>query len=123
MMRGACALGIVLAVLLTGRAEADGDRKTVEKAPVAVRDAEPRSDASPPSTRAPRPEAVTLDAITIEGDIDVPQVLFITSRDRRDAPESLHELYFVDLAELGRLVAVEDLRWPRSAPVTKSHEE
>lgn len=47
-------------------------------------------------SRSARDGAMTLDAITIEGAVDVPQVLFISARDHlRDTP-SKHHLYWID---------------------------
>jgi len=44
----------------------------------------------------------TLDEITIEGEIAVPQVLFITARDRQRYHDFLHRQYLMTARELGR---------------------
>jgi len=44
----------------------------------------------------------TLDEITIEGEIAVPQVLFITARDRQRYHDFLHRQYLRTARELGR---------------------
>jgi hypothetical protein len=44
----------------------------------------------------------TLDEITIEGEIAVPQVLFITARDRQRYLDLLHRRYRQSSLELGR---------------------
>lgn len=44
--------------------------------------------------------AMTLEAITIEGEIDVPQVLFITARDHLRQIDPLHRLYLAPPAAL-----------------------
>jgi len=61
--------------------------------------------------RAPAPvparkEAVrTLDAIHIEGEVDVPQVLFITARDYRRFRDGLGSKYLVSSRDAARSVA------------------
>jgi hypothetical protein len=44
----------------------------------------------------------TLDEINIEGEIAVPQVLFITARDRKRYRDLLHRRYLENSAEIGR---------------------
>jgi len=44
------------------------------------------------ATPAVRPEVRTLESITIEGEVSVPQVLFITSRDHPRHPEFLEDV-------------------------------
>jgi len=49
-----------------------------------------------------KPDRVrTLDAITIEGEIDLPQVLFITARDQHRFRDNLHRRYLKSCADLG----------------------
>jgi hypothetical protein len=72
--------GVVLCLSLAVAAQAQRD--------AAVKPAPETAATSPskktPAKPAPRKDAVrTLDAIRIEGEIDVPQVLFITARDTR----------------------------------------
>ena len=43
----------------------------------------------------------TLDEITIEGELDVPQVLFITARDRQRYFDHLHRAYLRNSLEIG----------------------
>jgi len=50
----------------------------------------------------------TIDAITIEGEIAVPQVLFITSRDNRRYRDGIGKLYRKNTAELARLLRAPD---------------
>ena len=50
----------------------------------------------------------TIDAITIEGEIAVPQVLFITSRDNRRYRDGIGKLYRKNTAELARLLRAQD---------------
>ena len=45
---------------------------------------------------------VMLDEITIEGEIDVPRVLFISARDHLRTVEPLTALYLIDPIDLGR---------------------
>jgi hypothetical protein len=61
-------------------------------APTAARASKPRSG------KGPR----TLDEITIEGEIAVPQVLFITARERKHYQDFLHRNYLMSSRELCR---------------------
>jgi hypothetical protein len=63
--------------------------------PVAAEPADRETDDS-------RPADVRLDEITIEGEVDVPRVLFIESRDRLRDADFLHHSYLSDVARLGR---------------------
>jgi len=73
--------------------------------------AEPEA-APEPAVRAGSPDPVrpqpkrgkgirTLDEITIEGELDVPQVLFITARDRQRYFDHLHRAYLRNSLEIG----------------------
>ena len=53
-------------------------------------------------SHAPAPETRRLDEIHIEGEIAVPQVLFITARDQRRFMESHHRRYLRTSLEVGR---------------------
>jgi len=70
--------------------------------PVATRHTTSDSLARPGSRVAPR----TLDDIHIEGEIPVPQVLFITARDQRRFMEFQHHRYTRTSLELGRGTAM-----------------
>jgi hypothetical protein len=70
--------------------------------PVATRYTTADSLARPGSRVAPR----TLDDIHIEGEIPVPQVLFITARDQRRFMEFQHHRYTRTSLELGRGTAM-----------------
>lgn len=61
-------------------------------APTAARPSKPRTG------KGPR----TLDEITIEGEIAVPQVLFITARERKHYRDFLHRSYLMSSRELCR---------------------
>ena len=56
-------------------------------------------------TAASPSESRTLEAIRIEGEIDVPQVLFITARDQRRFVEFQHRRYLSTSRELGARTA------------------
>ncbi len=57
----------------------------------------------PKASEAPPDDGVrTLDAIQIEGEIAIPQVLFITSRDHPRYRDGLRERYRESALELGR---------------------
>jgi hypothetical protein len=60
-----------------------------------------RPDPAPPA-RARGKGIRTLDEITIEGEVAVPQVLFITARDRPRYEDRLHRRYLWGSLELGR---------------------
>jgi hypothetical protein len=70
--------------------------------PAATRHTTADSLARPGSRVAPR----TLDDIHIEGEIPVPQVLFITARDQRRFMEFQHHRYTRTSLELGRGTAM-----------------
>lgn len=91
VLAGAC----VLASLSTTRAETPG--------PVVAENAASSSATTQPATGSERPPRVTLDEITIEGEIDVPQVLFIGARDHLRPTASLHALYLIDVDSLARM--------------------
>jgi hypothetical protein len=108
--RAAAACALFVAVLATGSARAAGPAKTGQGA---------RATAAAPadtsrSPRAPRPappgmrrDAVrTLDAIHIEGEIAVPQVLFITARDFRRFRDGVGSLYQARSSDVARSVAL-----------------
>lgn len=62
---------------------------------------------SKPAPKAMRTEAVrTLDAINIEGEIAVPQVLFITARDFRRFRDGLGSRYEVSAQDVARAVSL-----------------
>lgn len=105
----------------------------VENARSASRTAAPaRNDGgSRASSRDSRGDdsAMTLDDIMIEGEIDVPQVLFITSRDHLRRSDLLHHLYLTDAAALASLLSmgsgvdVSAVQPPRGVePVPPRHE-
>jgi hypothetical protein len=61
--------------------------------------------ASPLASRAARSSAgeeLTLEDITIEGNVVVPQVLFITARDQKRFMDDLHRRYLPSALELGQ---------------------
>jgi len=62
-----------------------------------------------PKATSPRPAAIaanvrTLDAIRIEGEIDVPQVLFITARDYRRFRDGVPAKYQVTSADIAKSI-------------------
>jgi len=60
------------------------------------------------SAATAKDEDRTLEAIQIEGEIDVPQVLFITSRDHPRFRDGLRERYHRTALEVGN-----EATWPR----------
>lgn len=67
-----------------------------ESAPPSPAASETAVDSEAPSSRKASRSAMTLDEITIEGDIDVPQVLFITARDHLRVARPQHAIYWAD---------------------------
>jgi hypothetical protein len=65
------------------------------------------ADAAPPAPKAPAKPAArasaarTLEDVHIEGEIPVPQVLFITARDQRRFMDSHHRRYLKSSRQLG----------------------
>lgn len=99
----ACVLASSMPAHATRGADPVAD-PAVENARPALRQAAPagsdgRSRASSRTARGDG-SAMTLDAITIEGEIDVPQVLFITARDHLRQIDPLHRLYLAPPAAL-----------------------
>jgi len=78
----------------TGPARATAPRRTA-----------PRSAAADSASRAHRMAPRRLDDIRIEGEIPVPQVLFITAREQRRFMEFQHHHYQKTSLELGRATA------------------
>ena len=60
------------------------------------------------SPKKPAGAIRTIDAITIEGEIAVPQVLFITSRDNRRYRDGIGKLYRKNTSELARALNAPD---------------
>jgi len=54
----------------------------------------------------PSQKELTLEDITIEGNVVVPQVLFITARDQKRFLDDLHRQYLPSAATLGRSAAL-----------------
>jgi hypothetical protein len=96
----------------TGTAATPATRRTVPPAPAAVRKAgrttsvtHPHAPADTSVRTRPRVAPRTLDDIHIEGEIPVPQVLFITAREQRRLMEFQHHRYQRTSLELGRATA------------------
>jgi len=108
LVRLVCVLALVVApVLAHGAASTTAkpgatksSQKSGAKKPRATAQKAPRSATAaraPSGTAGPR----RLEDIHIEGEVPVPQVLFITARDQRRFLESHHELYLRTSRELG----------------------
>ena len=84
--------------------------------PAGAATSKPRPRATPPAAKTrpgPRPASTTtpavkpatprtLDAVHIEGQLDVPEVLFITARDQRRVVDFQHGRYLAGSRELAR---------------------
>ena len=99
---GALALLLVLLLPTVATGATPDDPAAVENARTDTSASAPAREVegSRASSRSDRGDdsdrGVTLDAITIEGEIDVPQVLFITSRDHLRGGDLLHRVYLAD---------------------------
>ena len=79
----------------------------------------PKSASSPAAkgdTQRARKDLGTLDEINIEGEISVPQVLFITARDRARFHDPLYRLYLKSGTELGSEITFPLPRGARPCP-------
>lgn len=79
-----------------------------------------RASASPPAAKAPattsaRAAPRTLADIHIEGEVPMPQVLFVTARDQRRILESHHRRYLRTSLQLGQ-----DTPFPSGAVVVRA---
>ena len=81
-----------------------------KQAPATVTPPTPTSGQKPkPAAPVARKDVIrTLEAIHIEGEIPVPQVLFITARDSRRFRDGLGHRYQVGALELARSVSLPD---------------
>jgi len=97
IVRSPLSIPLLALALLAGAASAAGAPPRAH----GVRRATPAHSATHVTTRAaaPRDSARTLDAIHIEGELDVPEVLFITARDQRRIVEFQHRRYLGTSAE------------------------
>ncbi len=88
------ALAAVLLAVLSAAVASDESRPDPESAsrPVPTPPVDARADTS---------GAVVLDEITIEGEIDVPRVLFISARDHLRRVEPMTGFYLTDPIDLG----------------------
>jgi hypothetical protein len=101
-MRAALLVSLALALALPSCARAQsapadsGVAKPAAAATGASSAAKPRADAGPR----------TLQDIHIEGEVPVPQVLFVTARDQRRLTEFQHRRYLKNSLGVGRSVAM-----------------
>ncbi len=92
-------------------AQADGETTRTDPGGAFAPDVRSRDEnrATPPASSPPKPTRSkgirTLDEITIEGEIAVPQVLFIMARERQRYHDRLHLLYLKSSLEIGNETA------------------
>jgi len=89
---------IALLTVVTSHAVADTPRRAAEEEKRAPR----FGTTAAADTVSHDADTVVLDEITIEGEVDVPRVLFISARDHLRTVEPLTALYLIDPIELGR---------------------
>jgi hypothetical protein len=104
-VRGAGAAALAACWLLSATAspsEGAPPPQTSPKAGAAVRPAPKRASSPAVGTATPhgRKDLGTLDEINIEGEISVPQVLFITARDRARYHDPFYRRYLKSSADL-----------------------
>jgi hypothetical protein len=75
------------------------------------------------STKKPAAAIRTIDAITIEGEIAVPQVLFITSRDNRRYRDGVGKQYRPGTLDIARSLRAPDRLCTVSSGTTESLKE
>jgi hypothetical protein len=101
-----CALVLAAAATAPGPAGAQTGASTPATTSAETRGPAPTAK---PAALAARKEAIrTLEAIHIEGEIPVPQVLFITARDSRRFRDGFGHTYQVGALELARSVSLPD---------------
>ena len=112
-LRAALALLVLVAAIAaaaapaTPAAKAPSARGSASPAkPAAARPARPGADSLARSAPGGRSTPRVLDDIHIEGEIPVPQVLFITAREQRRFMEFQHHRYARTSLELGRGTAM-----------------
>jgi hypothetical protein len=100
----ATTLGVALAAgwLVSATPAAAAPPKTPKKGAATVQAAPKRASSPAPAAKATRgrKDLGTLDEINIEGEISVPQVLFITARDRARYHDPFYRRYLKSSAEL-----------------------
>ncbi len=124
----ACAVVVAVAVSAAPSAPVRAVRPRVAATPATKRSVPaaiaPRARSSADSAARARPRVAPrmLDDIHIEGEIPVPQVLFITARDQRRFMEFQHHRYQKTSLELGRATAT-PARIVVTAPVPVERKE
>jgi len=76
-----------------------------------------------PAAPAVKPAPRTLDAIQIEGEIDVPQVLFIQARDRRRFRDGTGKGYLAGATDVARCTMPDRLRVVARPETVKEEEK
>ena len=101
-MRAVLLMSLALALALPGGASAQSAPADSSAAKPAAVAAHASSGAKPRAAEGPR----TLQDIHIEGEVPVPQVLFVTARDQRRLTEFQHRRYLKNSLGVGRSVAM-----------------
>ena len=117
------ALALVLTLVLATSAST----ATAKRALPAVKRTATARPATRPDAAAPTPHAAsaprTLEDIHIEGEIPVPQVLFITARDQRRFVDFKHHRYLRTSREVGaRAARPSRVAFPGAVPVETGKE-
>jgi hypothetical protein len=95
-------LSLFVLLLVTPVAKAAPRDPAAKKAP---------ASSAPDSTRSAKTQ-LRLEDITIEGDVDIPRVLFIESREHLRDENFVHHLFLPDAAQLGAATPVRRiLQW------------
>lgn len=88
------------------KTKAAGAKTTAKKAGTRKATAKKAAETSGKGKTAAKPETRTLQDIHIEGEIPVPQVLFITARDQRRFVDFQHQRYLKTSQEVGQQTAL-----------------
>src|SRR5262245_21405077 len=108
-MKRLCIIATLCVVGMANASAAAPPAATPEKKPAAVQATKPEKKQTAVGTTATAKGGVrTIDAINIEGEIVVPQVLFITSRDNRRYRDGLAKNF-----RMGTLDVVRGIDGPR----------
>lgn len=95
-------LSVATLLLTVAPASPAADEPTADTPERSANEQRSRESSDEPSEARGDAVQLRLDEITIEGEVDVPRVLFIESRDRLRRAGFLHHLFLPDVAELGR---------------------
>lgn len=107
MTNRVCILAALCVVAMATASISAPPATATEKKP-AVAPSQPTTTEKKPATTAAKGGVRTIDAINIEGEIAVPQVLFITSRDNRRYRDGLGKNFRMGTLDVARSLVAPD---------------